>query len=590
MSQQSAPPMAADVIISGLGPTGLTLAHILGKRGHRVIVLEREPAFYGNARAVYTDDECMRIFQSVDVADELSAKMMSEAPVQFVRRDGSVLGQYRPLKRPFGWPVVNFFYQPHMETQLADLLRRYRSVEVWRGRELVDFVQDEDGVTVTHHATREIRFSDHTDAKINRQIDDDARVVRARYLVGADGGRSTVRTRLDIDMTGRNFPEPWLVVDLERKPGRDGLRHLPYFNFVVNPRMPMVSCIQPDGFHRFEFMMMPGMTKEWLEKPETVRELLSQFVDPDQFEVKRRLVYTFNALIAKEWRRGRIFLAGDAAHMTPQFMGQGASSGIRDAANLGWKLSGVLDGVFGEVVLDSYARERHGHAKAMIDASVFMKNIVSMTNPIGTRLRDAMLRLTQSTDAVREIAQDAIKPLPAYAAGQYLGVPRRRRRGPEGTLAPQPDVRLLNGRRLLLDGVLGDGFALIGLNCDPRRGLSAPQLRSLERLDAHFVTLYPYAGRPQGMHGVERSPEAALPEVEDMSGLMIRWFRKAGFPRTGVAILRPDRFVFAVVAPGRIGETVDELFRQLDLREATADGLASARHHSSSETPIAATG
>ena len=212
MTEKTSQTPAADVVIAGLGPTGLTLAHILGRRGHRVIVLEKEPVFYGNARAVYTDDECMRIFQSIGVADEVAAKMMPETPVQFVRKDGHVLGQYRPLKRIFGWPVVNFFYQPYLETQLAELLARYPNVEVRRGREVVDFEQDADGVTVTHQATREVRFGDTTGDKIVRAADPDIRHLRARYLVGADGGRSTIRTRLGIEMTGRNFPasvEPW---------------------------------------------------------------------------------------------------------------------------------------------------------------------------------------------------------------------------------------------------------------------------------------------------------------------------------------------------------------------------------------------
>lgn len=576
MSQRNIPPLAADVVISGLGPTGLTLAHVLGRRGHRVVVLEREPVFYGNARAVYTDDECMRIFQSIGVADEVAARMMPETPVQFVRKDGRVLGQYRPLKRPFGWPVVNFFYQPYLETQLADLLGRYPNVEVRRGRELVDFTADETGVTVSHQATQDVRFGDATDARIERGVDPDRQSLRARYLIGADGGRSVIRSRLGIEMTGRNFPEPWLVVDLKRKPGRDGLRHLPYFNFVVNPRMPVVSCVQPDGFHRFEFMLMPGMTKEWMEEPETVRRLLSDYVDPDDFEIRRKLVYTFNALIARDWRRGRVLLAGDAAHMTPQFMGQGASSGIRDAYNIGWKLSGVLDGIFDDAILDSYGRERHGHAKAMIDVSVFMKDVVSMTNPLGTRLRDGVLRVFRAVPALRRWFQDGgFKPMPVYARGQYLGLPRRRRNGPEGTLAPQPEVRLIDGRRLRLDDLLGDGFALIGFCCDPRAGLSRFQMEGLARLGTRFITLYPYAGRPQGMKDVERATAADLPEVEDLGDLMVDWFRRAGLRRQGVAVLRPDRFAFGVVAPNRIGPAVDTLFEQVHLRAAAAPAESS---------------
>ena len=333
-ASQQVTDVMTDVVIAGLGPTGLVLAHMLGKRGHQVVVLEREPVFYGNARAVYTDDECMRIFQSIDMAEELQEDMLLETPVQLARPDGSVIAQYFPLKRPFGWPVVNFFYQPYLETSLTNALARYPNVQIRRGRELVNFEQDQNGVIVIHQATQQYRFSDETDVKAQADGELDMQQLRARYLVGADGGRSTVRAKLGIEMTGKNFPEPWLVVDLKQKDRNKGLRHLPYFNFVVDPDLPVVSCVQPDGFHRFEFMLKKGQTKEYMEQDSTVHALLSKYVNPDDFEVKRKLVYTFNALVANQWRDRRVLLAGDAAHMTPQFMGQGASSGIRDGYNL----------------------------------------------------------------------------------------------------------------------------------------------------------------------------------------------------------------------------------------------------------------
>ncbi len=556
---------SVDVVIAGLGPTGLVLAHMLGMRGHKIVVLEREPVFYGNARAVYTDDECMRVFQSVNVAEEIQQKMLLETPVQFVRPDGSVIGQYFPLKRPFGWPVVNFFYQPYLETTLTETLSRYPNVEIRRGRELVDFEQDLTSVVITHQATQNYRFSDDSDAKTSIEVDPDPQTITARYLVGADGGRSVVREKLGIKMTGKNFPEPWLVVDLKMKEGEDALRHIPYFNFVVDPDLPVVSCVQPDGFHRFEFMLKPGQTKEYMEKPETVRKYLSKFVDPDKFEVKRKLVYTFNALIANKWRAGRVLLAGDAAHMTPQFMGQGASSGIRDAYNLGWKLSAVLNGVAGESLLDTYDRERHDHAEAMIKTSVMLKDVVSMTHPIGTAVRDLIFKSVLAIPKLRDwIQEGGFKPTPVYTKGQYLGLPRHRRHGPEGALVPQPEVRKIDGRRVLLDELLGNNFSLVGLNVDPRDGISPASSELLESLQTQYVTLFPYGARPQGLTGVDRSTAAELTEVEDIHGFMVEWFNKAGFHKDAVAVIRPDKFAFAVVQISELNQALQQLKNQLD--------------------------
>ena len=467
-----------DVIIAGLGPTGLTLAHCLGLRGHRVLVLEREPQFYGNARAVYTDGECMRIFQSFGMAERLAADMLQDAPVQLILPDGRVLFQIKNTQRPHGWPGNNFFYQPLLETALADGLAKYPNVTVKRGRELTRFEQDASGVDVFHLATDGSSYGRAAPAPGAKPapVSGEAQV-RARYLVGADGGRSGVRAQLGIGMSGKNFPNPWLVVDLEAKDPADGMRHIPYFDFICDPACPTVSCVQPRGHHRYEFMLMPGQSREWMEKPETVRHFLSKHIDVDKFYILRTLVYTFNALMADKWRDRRVLLAGDAAHMTPQFIGQGMNAGVRDAYNLAWKLDAVLRGFAGEALLDSYERERRPHAAAMTREGIRMKDFVSMVNPLGTTLRNAatwlVTRLPKLGPFVR---QGDFIPKPSYRAGSYFGLRRKRWRGAEGRLMPQPNLRGPDGRRRLLDELVGKGFVLIGAGVDPRASLDTPAL------------------------------------------------------------------------------------------------------------------
>lgn len=552
-----------DVVISGLGPTGATLAHLLGKRGLSVLVLEREPTFYGNARAVYTDDECMRVMQAAGVSTELAANMQADTPAQWVLANGEVLGQYWRLDRPYGWPIINFLYQPWLETTLSDLLSRYPTVKVLRGRELVSFEQDADGVSLTHQATSSFRFSDASDARTEAAVDLDPQTIRARYLVGADGGRSLVRETLGIGMSGKNFPEPWLVVDLEMKEGEDALRHLPYFSFICDPDCPTVCCPQPGRFHRFEFMLMPGQTKEQMEDPAVVRALISRHVDPDKFEVKRKLVYTFNALVAKDWRKGRVFLAGDAAHMTPQFMGQGMSSGVRDAFNLAWKLDAVLAGRASDRLLDTYGTERFHHAKAMIDISVQMKDFVSMSNPLASLLRNLLVRTVLVTPILgRYVREGRFKPAPTYEQDSYFGLPRTWRRSAEGTMIPQPQVRTFKGKRVLLDEVLGEGYALIGLQADPREHLSPASQQLLNAQGTRYATLFPFGTRPQGA-SVERANSAELVEIEEIGSEMIDWFKRGGFGAGAVAIVRPDKFTFAVVKATDLDSALQQMKVQL---------------------------
>jgi 3-(3-hydroxy-phenyl)propionate hydroxylase len=556
-----------DVIIVGLGPTGLTLAHLLGRRGLRVLALEREPAFYGKARAVYTDDECMRVFQAARVADDVEPDMLVDTPAQWVFGDGSVLAQFVRTDRLYGWAVSNFFYQPNLETKLESLLARYPNVTAWRGRELTRFAQKGDRVIVTHAASV---GSQYESSRTTASDAIDVRTITARWLVACDGGRSGVRSALGVKMIGKSFPNPWLVVDIKAKRGNDGFRHLPYFNFYCDPKRPAVSCPQPNGHHRFEFMLMPGQTKEYMESPETVREFLSHYVDIDKVEVLRSLVYTFNALVAERWREGRVLLAGDAAHMTPQFMGQGMSSGVRDAYNLAWKLDAVIAARAGDQLIDSYERERKPHAKEMIDVSVRMKDFVSMANPAKAMLRDAIVKGMLVTPGLREyIREMRFKPPPTYPQGAYLGLPRKRRNGAEGRPIPQPVVRTFDGKRGLLDEFLGEEYALLGYAIDPREALDAKALARLAALGARYITVFPFGNRPQG-ESVSRNVPPGLVELDDLDGGLIGWLRGCGARPGWVALIRPDKFVYALTPAQKALDAVAHLARTLQTEERLA--------------------
>ncbi|WP_249221448.1 bifunctional 3-(3-hydroxy-phenyl)propionate/3-hydroxycinnamic acid hydroxylase [Cupriavidus sp. KK10] len=534
-----------DVVIVGLGPTGLTLAHVLGQRGHSVLVLEREPQFYGNARAVYTDGECMRIFQSFGLAEELAAGMLQSPVVQFAMPDGDVFLQLSNPNRLYAWDASYFLYQPRLETSLGDALARYPNVTVQRGRELTRFEQDDEGVTVFHITTEGCNYGKPAAAEVKLKPSAHESAVRARYLIGCDGGRSLVRTQLGISMQGKSFPDPWVVVDIKEKVRGDGLHHLPYFSFICDPACPTVNCVQPDGHHRFEFMLMPGQKREYLEDIHTVRKLLARHIEVDKFEILRHLVYTFNALMAERWRERRVFLSGDAAHMTPQFVGQGMNAGVRDAYNLGWKLDAVLRGRAGDRLLDSYETERRPHAAAMTREAVRVKSIVSMTSPLGARLRNIAFRLALRLPVVGKFMREGnFIPSATYRRGTYHGLARRRLGGPEGRLMPQPKVIGPDGRTHRLDDLIGAEYALIGAGVDPRAQLSAEALAAWQTLGARFVVVYPWGLRPQDPR--QRTRPEGLIEVEDFESTWFAWLKAQGHKRGSVAILRPDKYVFAL--------------------------------------------
>ena len=535
-----------DVCVVGLGPTGMTMAHLLARRGVSVLVLEREPTFYGMARAVYTDDECLRILQAAGVADELHADMTVDLPIQWVRADGRVLAQFRSDCRPQGWPVSNFLYQPTVETTLEQRLADHPNVTVRRGREVISFEQDDHGVTVVHADSEGTGYGRHEPQRIAGS----EQSTRVAYLVAADGGRSTVRTSLGIEMEGRSFPQRWLVIDLRAHDGIDAFRHLPYFDFVCDPAMPTVSCPQPGGRHRFEFMLADDDRTEDFQTIEAAHRLLARYVDVAEVEIDRQLVYTFNALVARQWRVGRVILAGDAAHMTPQFIGQGMNAGIRDADNLSWKLADVLQHNADSAILDSYQSERRPHAKAMIDLSVFNKDLVSTQSPGRIRARDLGVGAWSRIPVARTFLTEArMKPRPRFRRDAYLGLPRRLHgaRGVEGTLMPQPPVRTYAGRPVRLDDALGAGWVVLGVGVDPRDVAPADPW---EQLGATWACVFAPGTRPQGTVGEGRGKDG-LVDLEAVDAQLPVWLRRAGAGTGSVVVLRPDKYVFSVTGPGQ---------------------------------------
>ncbi|MEN9719023.1 MAG: hypothetical protein RIQ99_1901, partial [Pseudomonadota bacterium] len=311
-----------DVLIAGGGPTGVTLALLLARRGVSVIVAEKEADIYPLPRAAHLDHETMRILQEAGVADRVMASSRSTARYDFLNAAGDVLLRFEGNDRTAagGWPSSNMIHQPSVEAALRAELVNQPAARLQPCWDVQNFVDDGTGVTA-HIVTP-----------------DGERTLRARYLVGADGARSPVREACGIAFEDLGFEEPWLVVDTIV---HDSAR-LPTANLqICNPERPTTCVLMGEGRHRWEFMIKPGEDPERLSSDASIEELLAPWDVKGAVELERKAVYTFRARIAEQWRKGRIMLAGDAAHQTPPFAGQGMCSGLRDASNLGWKLAAI---------------------------------------------------------------------------------------------------------------------------------------------------------------------------------------------------------------------------------------------------------
>ena len=350
-----------DVAIVGLGPTGAVLAGLAGLCGLQVVVLEREPEILRLPRAVHFDGEVMRVFQTLGVAERVAAVSRVNPGMRFVDPGGRLLLDWsRPRQvGPQGWYPSYRFHQPDLEAILRDRLSGMPNVDLVLSTEVTAVSEDAESVTVACRAG-------------NRH-----RTLAARYVVGCDGARSLVRERITDRPEDLGFNERWLVVDLLLRRERPDLGD--YTIQYCHPRTPMTYVRGPGLRRRWEIFIADLADARALA-PEYIWQRLKRWLTPAEAAVERAAVYTFHSVIASSWRRGRLLIAGDAAHQTPPFMGQGMCAGIRDAANLAWKLAHCVRHGHDETMLDSYQGERHPHVRAFIEGAVDLGRLVNASD------------------------------------------------------------------------------------------------------------------------------------------------------------------------------------------------------------------
>jgi 3-(3-hydroxy-phenyl)propionate hydroxylase len=419
----------ADVLIAGLGPVGAIVAALLSQHGVTSIAVERDVAVYRLPRAAHFDAEIMRVFQQLGLAEHMLGHSRPITAYEFVNAAGDVLMRtVSSTHTSQGWAGGYLFHQPALEEALREKLSRDERVEMALGWSLERFVQDADGVTA------------------RLRSGDDERAVRARYLLGCDGANSTVRKALGVKLDDYGFDEPWLVVDT-LMPDESGLK--PYGVQVCDPKRPTTIMPMSPGRRRWEFMLLPGEDPAAMQDEGRVAALLSPWVGSADVTVVRRAVYRFHGLVAARWREGRVFLLGDAAHQTPPFAGQGMCAGVRDAANLAWKLAMVMQGHAGDALLDTYQAERDPHTRGLIEMAIAMGRVVCVLDEDVAAARDAQMIAARQASGGRD---GPLPPMAGLSTGFVHASPRA------GTLALQPGARRYDERSGLLDDLLGDSL------------------------------------------------------------------------------------------------------------------------------------
>ncbi len=515
------------VLVVGAGPVGLVVALLLARRSVPVIVLERREAPHAAPRAVHLDDAAVRVLQAAGVADAFAAVSRPAAGLRLLDarlRPFAVFPRSAPGVH--GWPESVLFDQPVLEELLRAEVARCPLVELRAGCEVEALEQGEGGVGAT------VR-----DVLTGRR-----EVVRGSALLGCDGASSTVRTAIGAGWHELGASERWFVVDV-----RAGAR-LPTWggvDQVCDPHRAATFMALTGDRYRWEFRMRPGETAPDLTA--RLDELTGRW-RPPPLQVVRAAEYTFRSRIADRWRDRRVLVLGDAAHLTPPFIGQGLGAGLRDAHNLAWKLAAVRGGA-GDDLLETYQRERAPHARAVIRGAGRIGRAMTGGQDLAAALRRPVVASLLRVPLVRARAARGLQDrLPVGAL-----VERRHRRDLAGTPCPQPTCRF-DGRPVRLDDVLGDGWALLHVGPAPQDRVVAPQDRVVAPQDRvvalqdRVVALQDRVVVPQdrvvALHDRAAAVGARTVRVDALrdGGALAAWLEGG---RATAALLRPDRFVAA---------------------------------------------
>ena len=486
-----------------MGPVGLSMANLLGKRGISVALIEREKTPLPFPRAIHGDDETLRIFDAMGLGDQIRDIISPFKEMEMVDVHGDILTSI-VLDQRSGSPQLPtdyWFFQPELEKVLESGLKRFSNITPYRGWEAISCEKADENFQV------EIQEVDSGDNLF----------LQAHWLIGCDGGKSWVRSLMQVDMKSLRFDQSWVVIDMMVEEEEQKL--LPQnHQQICDPNRPATYVPGVGKHRRWEFMLGPRESRLPIDelKPLSL-ELLSYHIDVSKVKILRIAPYTYHALLAKKWRKNRMFIAGAAAHQMPPFLGQGMCTGIRDADNLSWKLAEVIQGKREEDILDSYQKERYHHTVQLTRGAIMLGKIIQSSNSFISAVRNWVFKNVLSHKVLLQEVQNKISNRAEYKTyfKGYIG----KHKLLSGTLFPYFEMHdAFSMERKSSDHYLGENWTVLAR--DPLACTQKPEEVSL------FCT-NPPAGLWQSFQGDD--------------DIMLEWFDRR---EVDFVIIRPDKYIY----------------------------------------------
>ncbi|MEI1280596.1 bifunctional 3-(3-hydroxy-phenyl)propionate/3-hydroxycinnamic acid hydroxylase [Leptospira venezuelensis] len=515
-------PEKPNVIIVGAGPVGVLAANLLGQQGIPVLLIDQNPGVLEIPRAISLDQDALRILQAAGFGEQISKSMPAISSIEMISPFSGIFAKINSAGSMDGHPRLVSIYQPELERILRKGLTRFPNVRLWS-----------ECTYITHT---------ETDSEIIVRVrckETEYRITGA-YLLGSDGAHSKVREKQGWRLKGSAYKEDWLILDVANLP-----ETLDKVEFICDPKRPIAHVPGPNGSQRWEFLLRDGETKEEMETPMKVSELMKPWGDVSSMKLERIAVYRFQAKTADCMGKGRVFLLGDAAHLTPPFAGQGLVSGIRDTFNLSWKIAAVLKKKASPKILFSYNTERKPHAKKMIRLAVFLGSIIMTRSKIKAFFRDLLFKFLHYTPLRPYLSDLRIRPQNSFKKGLFL---KRETLSKcnlyPGSLFPQAPVRSKNGSLVLSDDLFEPALYIVGYGKHPHSILDSSSSEIWNKMGGKIL----YISNQQKI--IES--DSFAPEAEDVTSSFFSAF--GGLER--FAIVRPDKIVAAVFSAQNADQVV----------------------------------